>query len=122
MTTDNLTPLDPADADRLANAYPQPNRAKPARVRRMVRAVDDCASNDVDSNKRQFPGSPSKLDQIAALLAGPDGASIAEIMAATGWQAHSVRGAMAGALKKRGLAIVSERIAGVRRYRACSAA
>lgn len=58
-----------------------------------------------------------KLDQLAALVAQGDGASIAEMTAATGWQAHSVRGALAGALKKRGLAIVSDKVDGVRRYR-----
>jgi hypothetical protein len=63
------------------------------------------------------PSATSKLDQLAALLARPDGASIAEMMAATGWQPHSVRGALAGALKRRGLAITSDRIEGVRRYR-----
>lgn len=61
---------------------------------------------------------PSRLDQLEALLTGPEGASIALMTETTGWQAHSVRGAMAGALKKRGLAITSEKVAGVRRYRA----
>ena len=61
----------------------------------------------------------SKLDQVEALLIA--GASIAELMAATGWQQHSVRGAMAGALKKRGLAISSDEMDGVRRYRAVRA-
>lgn len=60
----------------------------------------------------------SKLDQVEGLLMGESGASIAEIMTATGWQQHSVRGAMAGALKKRGLTISSEKVNGVRRYRA----
>ena len=59
----------------------------------------------------------TKLDQLAAMLARRKGASIAEMMAATGWQPHSVRGALAGALKRRGLAITSEKIGGVRRYR-----
>jgi len=62
--------------------------------------------------------SASKLDQLEALLLRKDGASIAEMTEATGWQQHSVRGAMAGALKKRGLTITSEKIDGVRRYRA----
>jgi Protein of unknown function (DUF3489) len=62
-------------------------------------------------------GSPSKLDAIVALLARPDGASLAELVAATGWQAHSVRGALAGSLKRKGHAIVSEKVAGERRYR-----
>ena len=40
------------------------------------------------------------------------------MMEATGWQAHSVRGALAGALSKgRGLTISSEKRDGERRYR-----
>lgn len=61
---------------------------------------------------------PTKLDQLEKMLLRKNGASIAEMMKATGWQSHSVRGALAGALKKRGLAITSEKIDGVRRYRA----
>jgi hypothetical protein len=38
-------------------------------------------------------------------------------MKATGWQQHSVRGALAGALKKRGHTINSDKVDGVRRYR-----
>ena len=60
---------------------------------------------------------PSKLDQIAEMLRREGGASICEIMAITGWQQHSVRGALAGTLKKRGLVIVSEKAADGRRYR-----
>lgn len=60
----------------------------------------------------------SKLDQVAKLLARKNGAAIAEMMQATGWQQHSVRGALAGSLKKRGLVITSEKINGIRRYRA----
>jgi hypothetical protein len=60
----------------------------------------------------------SRLDQLQALLARPDGATIAEMVEATGWQQHSVRGAMAGALKKHGVMITSTKIEGVRRYRA----
>jgi hypothetical protein len=59
----------------------------------------------------------SKLDRLAALLARRKGASIAEMTSATGWQPHSVRGALAGALKRRGLVITSEKVDGVRRYR-----
>lgn len=60
---------------------------------------------------------PSKLDTLVALLTRPGGASLAEMQAASGWQAHSVRGALAGALRKRGHATSSERHDGVRRYR-----
>ena len=53
------------------------------------------------------PKAPSRLDQLQALLAQEGRASIAEMVEATGWQKHSVRGAMAGALKKRGFVITS---------------
>ncbi len=65
---------------------------------------------------------PSRLDQLQALIKREGGASIAEMVDATGWQQHSVRGAMAGSLKKRGLAISSEKVDGVRRYRAADPA
>jgi hypothetical protein len=68
------------------------------------------------------PRSPSKLDTLAALLRQTEGASLPELMHATGWQAHLVRGAMAGALKARGLIITSEKIEGSRRWRAETAA
>lgn len=65
-----------------------------------------------------IPKQPSKLDQVEALLLAADGTTIADIMIATGWQQRSVRGAMAGALKKRGLVITSDKADGLRRYRA----
>ncbi len=47
------------------------------------------------------------------MLRAPEGASIEEIVAATGWRSHTVRGAIAGALKKKlGLAVTSEKVAG----------
>lgn len=59
---------------------------------------------------------PSKLDQLLALLRQSEGATIVDMVAATGWQTHSVRGAMAGALKKRGHIVTSEKSDGARRY------
>ena len=52
---------------------------------------------------------PTRLDPLATLLAQREGASIAVLMSATGWQAHSVRGALAGALKRRGLLLTPEK-------------
>lgn len=62
--------------------------------------------------------SPSKLDRLEQMLCREKGATIAEMAQSTGWLDHSVRGAMAGVLKKRGLMITSNKISGVRRYNA----
>jgi hypothetical protein len=44
------------------------------------------------------------------MLRRPEGASLDQIMEATGWQKHTVRGAISGALKKkRGLEVTSEK-------------
>lgn len=51
----------------------------------------------------------SKLDTLATLLQRPSGASLAEMVAATEWQVHSVRGALAGALRKRGHVVTSQK-------------
>ena len=51
-----------------------------------------------------------------AMLRRNEGATLAQMVAATGWQAHTVRGAFAGALKKKlGLAVTSEKVEGRRR-------
>jgi hypothetical protein len=64
-----------------------------------------------------------KLGILVGLLSRPEGALVAEMMAASGWQAHSVRGAIAGALKKKhGLAISSEAAERGRVYRLTSEA
>ena len=52
----------------------------------------------------------SKEALVIEMLRRPQGATIAQLMAATGWRANTVRGVFAGALKKRrGLAVTSEK-------------
>lgn len=59
-----------------------------------------------------------KIGAVVVLLKRPEGATLDEMMRATGWQAHSVRGAISGSIKKAmGLGVVSEKIDGVRVYR-----
>ncbi len=60
---------------------------------------------------------PTKIEVLLGLLSRPEGADIPEMMAATGWLSHSVRGALAGALKKRGFKILSAKADGRRVYR-----
>lgn len=65
--------------------------------------------------------SGSKQDRLIAMLQRPSGASIEDLMSATGWQRHSVRGVLSGVVrKKRGLALTSAREGGQRIYRIAS--
>ena len=61
----------------------------------------------------------SKQATVIQMLQHPDGTTIRQVMESTGWQAHTVRGTFAGALKKKlGLNIVSVKDAsGERVYR-----
>ena len=61
--------------------------------------------------------SKTKLDLLLARLRKPGGATIEELMKVTGWQSHSVRGAMAGSLKKKGHIVTSAKVDGKRRYK-----
>jgi hypothetical protein len=91
----------------------------PKRQRRMAReprAQTNSHANAVAPSATR-ERKPSKLDQVEVMLLREGGARLVEMMKITGWQQHSVRGAMAGALRKRGLVITSDKVDGVRRYR-----
>ena len=63
--------------------------------------------------KARTPREGTKQATLIAMLRAPDGATIEEITAATGWQSHTIRGALAGALKKKlGLDVTSEKVEG----------
>ena len=72
------------------------------------------ASHKKNTQKKK---QPTRLDQLEELLMRPKGASIDEMCQATGWQSHSIRGAISGALKKRGHVVISGKESGTRRYR-----
>ena len=60
----------------------------------------------------------SKAAAVLAALGAPTGATLPELMALTGWQAHSVRGFLSGTVRtKLGLPLTSEAAADGRRYR-----
>jgi hypothetical protein len=67
----------------------------------------------VSESQRRMPRAGTKLAILVALLKGEEGAAVEEMAAATGWQTHTVRGVMSGALAtKFGLRIVSEKVEG----------
>jgi hypothetical protein len=59
-----------------------------------------------------------KLGTLVDLLRRPEGATLKVMQEATGWQAHSVRGAIAGSIKKKlGFSVSSAKADGERIYR-----
>ena len=78
---------------------------------RQAIGVEEAAEAAPKAKSKTRPG--SKLDQVIKLLNRKEGATIPQMMEQTGWQQHTVRGTLAGALKKRlGLTIESEKSEG----------
>jgi hypothetical protein len=73
--------------------------------------------------KRSGKARKTKQQICLGLLSRPDGATLEQLQRATGWQPHSVRGFLSGAVKKKlRLKLVSEKVEGEpRRYRIVSA-
>jgi len=93
--------IEPVAASAVASA----RKAKPH--------ADAEAAPTTDAPKPVAIRAGTKQAQIIALLQRPEGASIAEIVEATSWQAHTARGAISGALKKKlGLPVTSEKVEG----------
>jgi hypothetical protein len=64
------------------------------------------------------PSPDTKQDRVVALLQQPGGAALDVLVDATGWQKHSVRGFLAGTVRKKlKLPLISEKIDGIRTYR-----
>ncbi len=73
------------------------------------------------ANGKINSASDSKQSRVIAMLQAPAGATIAGMMKATGWQQHSVRGFLAGVVRKRlKLRLASEKVDGNRMYRIAS--
>jgi len=65
----------------------------------------------VTATTERKPRAESKQSQLITMLRQPNGATIAEIAKALSWLPHTVRGAIAGALKKKlGLNVQSEKV------------
>jgi hypothetical protein len=76
------------------------------------------AKQSAKQRKTPPKSSSSKLDQIVTALRARKGATLGQLVTLTGWQPHSVRGAMSGALKKqRGFTITSTKSGSERAYK-----
>ena len=80
-------------------------------------AADAAPKTKDDPKIKKFdPG--SKQSRVIALLSSPSGTTIAAMMKTTGWQQHSVRGFLAGVVRKKlKLKLNSKKIDGTRVYR-----
>ncbi len=97
-------------------------RAAPAKsttktaTRKTAKRSNSKKRDGSESASRRAPSparAGTKLASPISLLSRKDGATIADLMKATGWQAHSVRGAISGNLKKKlGLGVISEKVEG----------
>lgn len=69
------------------------------------------ALNQPTTRAPRAPRAGSKQDEVLAMLRRPEGATVAQIAEATGWQQHTVRGFLAGLKKRQGITVeVAERV------------
>jgi hypothetical protein len=93
----------------------KPKAATRLTARKTRKAKFRARSTAVSSKSAARPD--TKHNRIIAMLRAPAGATIAAIMTATDWQQHSVRGFLAGVVRKKlGLNLVSEQTAKGRVY------
>lgn len=116
MTTEKLTTKPDVDAQppHVAPTRPAPRKATPRKKAAPQRRRTAKATS---KKKSSHPGK-STTDVLLGLLQRANGATVAQMMDATGWQRHSVRGFISLARSRRGLKITSAKNkAGERVYR-----
>jgi hypothetical protein len=101
------------DVSTAAKSSERPSRAKRSGAKKTAAVSARAAKASSDRTKPD-----SKQDRIVALLQRPEGATLDALVKETEWQKHSVRGFLAGTVRKKlKLPLLSEKIDGVRTYR-----
>ena len=113
MTTIEARDTTPAKRTKPATA------AKVGKQKAAGRISAHTAPSKVDPSNELHAARVTKHDRVLMLLSRRDGATIPEMMEASGWQQHSVRGFLAGTVKKKlGFPLTSSKTEGeLRRYR-----
>lgn len=75
---------------------------------------------DITTNETKLARAPSKAALVQGLLRRAEGASMGDLIAATGWQPHSARAFISG-LRKSGVEVPKEKVDGLTRYRIAAA-
>lgn len=81
-------------------AEPQAPEARPQPASRPAKGKAGAARNATRAKPR-MARSGTKTSKILRLLQRPHGATVGELVKATGWQPHSLRGFLSGVLKKK---------------------
>jgi hypothetical protein len=79
----------------------------PATKKTTARKAAPKAPKAAQTKEATGPREGSKMAQVIAMLQRKDGATLSEIMTAMSWQKHTVRGFMAGSMKKAGYTVES---------------
>ncbi|MGH6921824.1 MAG: DUF3489 domain-containing protein [Geminicoccaceae bacterium] len=94
-------------AQKRAKARPAKGKGKKARTTAPATSEPEAAG---EPSAKPTPRAGTKQAQMIEMLKRPEGATVEQIAAATGWQHHTIRGAISGALKKKlGLTVEATR-------------
>jgi hypothetical protein len=80
---------------------------KTTRTKKGPKVSQNPEAPQADAAKTEGPREGSKTAQVVAMMKRPNGATISEIMQQMGWLKHTVRGFVAGAMKKAGYTVES---------------
>jgi len=107
----------PSRSDSRKTAKPN-NAAAQKTPHKLVKPRRDTQPQPHPSSAKPTERSETKRARILAMLRAPSGVTINAMMHATGWQQHSVRGFLAGVVRKKlGFNLVSAATEGGRFYR-----